>query len=153
MSQWIGFTNKKLYQCRLLLAEYAQCDDPSLADALEEGGLYQLHDAWLSYLQELGDMVAFREPVSSLQDLLQRVSLVTGEMRELTQLADDPFSWLSQMLKAVAALRQPSAVRPAQSSDAQSIALTAESTESPVVRWWAAMTALIDVQRENRQES
>merc|ERR1712169_40378 len=83
-----------------LLSEFAQCEQKALMSALEESALYQLHDAWLSYLQELGDMVAYRQPVQSLQELVGQVNLITGEMRELMQLQDNAFSWLSQMLKA-----------------------------------------------------
>ena len=158
MSQWIGFTNKKLYQSRLLLSEFAQCEQKALMSALEESALYQLHDAWLSYLQELGDMVAYRQPVQSLQELVGQVNLITGEMRELMQLQANAFSWLSQMLKAVEDLRYPDAARPVQQAGAQNggvqtISLVQETTESQVAAWWQALSALIDTQRENRQES
>jgi len=155
MSSWIGFTNQKLYQCRLLLDAYRACQQPALASALDESALYQLHDAWLSYLHELADMVSFRESVTSLQDLTEKVNLVTGEMRELQQLADDAFSWLSQMLKAVGALKRPDTpqVVSAAADTPQTISLTAEITESQVGRWWSALNSVIDAQRENRQES
>ena len=153
MSQWIGFTNQKLYQCRLLLAQREQAADAVLSRALEESALYQLTDAWRSYLQELGDMVSFREPVTSLQDLLQRAPMVTGEMRELSQLADKPFSWLTQMLAAVPAQQQPDAVKAAVTAQPGRISLAQESSSSPVIQWWQELSRLIDAQRENRQES
>ncbi|WP_430462057.1 DUF6586 family protein [Thalassolituus sp. LLYu03] len=154
MAQWIGFTNQKLYQCRLLLSERDKVvDNKVLAKALEEGALHLLHDAWLSYLQELGEMVTFREPVSSLSDLLGRASMITGEMRELSQLADNGFSWLAQMLSAVDALnRQP--MPKVQATDAMQLLVVAEEvSESQVSDWWRDLSRLIERQRENRQES
>ncbi len=154
MSQWIGFTNQKLYQCRLLLAQREQASDVVLSRALEESALYQLADAWRSYLQELGDMVSFRESVTSLQDLLQRTPMVTGEMRELSQLADKPFSWLTQMLAAVPAQQQPDAVQTPVRAQPGCISMAQESSpSSPVSQWWQELSRLIDAQRENRQES
>ncbi len=39
MSQWLGFTNQKLYQARLLLDKSTQGEGPTaLNDALEQGG-------------------------------------------------------------------------------------------------------------------
>ncbi len=158
MSQWIGFTNQKLYQCRLLLEQLtAQQPAPAaLQQALEESALYQLRDAWLSYLAELGEMVAYRQPVHSLESLLQNTPMTTGEMRELQQLAGNGFSWLAQMLAATDAqgrptgLNQPSAVPAVEVSGR--IALTA-APQSLVSGWLQNLTCLIEDQRANRQES
>ncbi len=159
MSQWIGFTNQKLYQCRLLLAQLAEVQSapPVLQQALEESALYQLRDAWLSYLAELGDMVAYRQPVRSLAELLQHAPMTTGEMRELQQLADDGFSWLAQMLAAADAQTRPAGLnQPAQvvqTMDAPVKIALVETPESPVAGWLLDLTRLIDGQRANRQES
>ena len=154
MSQWIGFTNQKLYQCRLLLAQREQASDASLAKALEESALYQLHDAWRSYLQELADMVSLRDTVTSLPDLLQRAPLVTGEMNELRQLTGNSFSWLAQMLSAVSALQQPGVNRPRSAAEAVTlISIADDSSATPVNSWLKDLTRLIEGQRENRQES
>lgn len=155
MAQWIGFTNQKLYQTRLLLSQWQQAgDEPVLAKALEEGALHLLHDAWLSYLQELGEMVAFREPVASLAELLEKTPLITGEMRELAQLAENGFSWLAQMLSAVTALNRQEILKVQAPAAATSlIAVAAADTRTPVLEWFTQLSRVIDAQRENRQES
>lgn len=159
MSQWIGFTNQKLYQCRLLLEQLAslQSAPAALQQALEESALYQLRDAWLSYLAELGDMVAYRQPVRSLAELQQQAAMTTGEMRELQQLADNGFSWLAQMLAAAEAQGHPAGQsQPAATVQVMDIpgriALVA-TPQSPVAWWLQNLTRLIDGQRANRQES
>ncbi|MCA6058213.1 MULTISPECIES: DUF6586 family protein [unclassified Thalassolituus] len=159
MSQWIGFTNQKLYQCRLLLEQLAaqQSAAPALKQALEESALYQLRDAWLSYLAELGDMVAYRQPVRSLESLLQNAPLTTGEMRELQHLAENGFSWLAQMLAAADAQGRPSGMnQPAaavQTVEAQGRIALVATPHSPVAGWLQDLTRLIEDQRANRQES
>lgn len=156
MSQWIGFTNQKLYQCRLLLEQLAaqQSAAPALQQTLEESALYQLRDAWLSYLAELGDMVAYRQPISSLSALLQHAPLTTGEMRELQQLVDNGFSWLAQMLAAADAQGRPSTLhQPAAQQQVPARIALAVSSSSPVVAWLQDLTCLIETQRANRQES
>ncbi|MCA6063144.1 DUF6586 family protein [Thalassolituus marinus] len=154
MSQWIGFTNQKLYQCRLLLAQRSAADGGALIKALEEGATHLLHDAWLSYLQELGEMVAYRQPVSSLEQLMTSCPLPTGEMRELAQLAENSFSWLAQMLNGIAALSRPDTVRQqAASNGIGLISLTDTSDSTQVDDWFRSLQGLIDLQRENRQES
>lgn len=154
MSQWIGFTNQKLYQCRLLLAQRDKTEDASLARAAEEGAIHLLNDAWLSYLQELGDMVAFRQPVNSLTELMAQCRMTTGEMRELTQLADNSYSWLAQFLLAVPALNRPDAVRPSAPADGGLIAVSMDTgPDTQVDDWYRELQGLIDRQRENRQET
>ncbi|MCD8521269.1 MAG: hypothetical protein LRY66_07770 [Saccharospirillaceae bacterium] len=159
MSQWIGFTNQKLYQCRLLLEQLSslQSAPAALQQALEESALYQLRDAWLSYLAELGEMVAYRQPVHSLAELRQQAAMTTGEMRELQQLAENGFSWLAQMLAAAEAQGQPAGQnQPAAAVQVMDIpgriALVA-TPQSPVAGWLQNLTRLIDDQRANRQES
>lgn len=109
MSHWLRQTNQKLYQCRLLQEQQRQCGERVLQQALQESALYQLRDAWLCYLHELAEAASYRQPFSSLEQLLQQMPLVTGEVRELQQLAADPFSWLAQLLLAVERQMLPAA--------------------------------------------
>lgn len=154
MAQWIGFTNQKLYQCQLLLTEREKAaGNPVLSSALESGALHLLHDAWLSYLQELGEMVKFREPVLSLADLLSRSPLVTGEMRELEHLAENGFSWVAQFLAAVADLNRQAVVKTQAPAADNLLISTRDESDSQIPFWWRSLSAIIDNQRENRQES
>ena len=75
MSQWLGQTNRKLYQCRLLLDLWQQADQVPLQQALQESALYQLRDAWLTYLHELADTVRLRQSIDSLAQLLEQTPL------------------------------------------------------------------------------
>ncbi len=165
MSKWIGFTNQKLYQVRLLLEQRERLDGPeALLDGLEQGAQYLLYDAYVSYLNELAEMANCRLPVATLDDLLARTPLVTGEMKEIQFLFTDSFSWLTAMLKAVAEQAQPSFPRTIEvdafdpfgaiegGASLTSITLLQDNA-SPVSRWLSHLSDLIDAQRENRQES
>lgn len=160
MSQWIGHTNRKLYQCRLLLAQRAHSFEPAaLQQALEEAALSQLQDAWQCYVQELAESVSLRTTVHSLAELMAQAPLVTGEMRELAQLLDDSFSWLSQMLNAAKAAHWPQplvvkkhSIEPDVSGDLALIALSEEAS-LPIEQWWQQLSQLIDGQRSHRHES
>ena len=177
MSHWLRQTNQKLYQCRLLQEQQRQCGEPVLQQALQESALYQLRDAWLCYLHELAEAASYRQPFSSLEQLLQQMPLVTGEVRELQQLAADPFSWLAQLLLAVERQMLPpasaaaghhrhrhddhehdhdhdeddAAAPPAQRIDL--IPLTAAEPVIDVAGWSRQLERLIDAQRANRHES
>lgn len=156
MSQWLGFTNQKLYQARLLLDQSLQAKDPAaLADALEQGGLYLLYDAYVSYLNELAEIAHCATPIDSLETLLAKTPLVTGEMTEIRVLFEDTYAWLPAMLRAVAEQSQPSTAKspviPVQASG-NLIAASSEPV-SNAQQWWKSLTDLIDSQRENRQES
>ena len=158
MARWLSFTNHKLYQCRLLLQQAEGADHTSqsevLKQALTDGALYLLRDAYLSYLHELAELATYRQPVQSLSHLLSVTPLITGEMREFKQLEADPFSWLSQLLKAVDAISQAAAFESQvpRASQPGVISLMDTSEPEPVV-WLGALSQLIDLQRENRQES
>lgn len=158
MSQWIGNTNRKLYQCRLLLDQLRSgSSQPALQQALEESALYQVRDAWIAYLHELADTVALRQPVDSLEALLAAAPLLTGEMQELRQLAADPFSWLSQMLNAAQQQQLPqlraAAVQQHAEAETQRIGLLAVADEQAQTEfWWQQLSRLIDAQRSNRLE-
>jgi len=154
MASWLSFTNHKLYQCRLLLQQAQQTAEPvTLKDALDDAALYLLRDAYISYLHELAELATYRLPVTSLQQLLEVTPLVTGEMRELQHLEQDSFSWLSAFLKEVVATGQvDNAVTPVTPVQPGMISLV-EEAGSDVELWLTQMTQLIDLQRENRQES
>ncbi len=181
MSHWLRQTNQKLYQCRLLQEQQRQCGEPVLQQALQESALYQLRDAWLCYLHELAEAASYRQPFSSLEQLLQQMPLVTGEVRELQQLAADPFSWLAQLLLAVERQMLPPASAAAghhrhrhddhhhhhdddhdhdeddaaapQAQRIDLIPLTAAEPATDVASWSRQLERLIDAQRGNRHES
>ncbi|WP_420591547.1 DUF6586 family protein [Bacterioplanoides sp.] len=154
MASWLSFTNHKLYQCRLLLQQAQQTTEPVvLKDALQDSALYLLRDAYVSYLHELAELATYRQPVESLAQLLQVTPLVTGEMRELEHLENDSFSWLRQFLNAVAAVAQPDNISvPVTPVQPGMISLVDNSTPD-IALWHERLTQLIDLQRENRQES
>lgn len=177
MSHWLRQTNQKLYQCRLLQEQQRQCGEPVLQQALQESALYQLRDAWLCYLHELAEAASYRQPFSSLEQLLQQMPLVTGEVRELQQLAADPFSWLAQLLLAVERQMLPPApaaaghhrhrhddehdhdhdhddehVAAPQAQRIDLIPLVAAEPVIDVAGWYRQLERLIDAQRANRHE-
>lgn len=151
MAQWLPFTNEKLYQCRLLAEQASEATPEVLARALEEAALQHLWAAYRSYLNELGEMVSLNTRAESLSHLMQEASLVTGEMRELSQLADDEFSWLGRFLSATEHLGWPSAAPATVNSGL--IATAAQSDLDELMRWYQALSDLIDRQRDNRHES
>ena len=183
MSHWLRQTNQKLYQCRLLQEQQRQCSEPVLQQALQESALYQLRDAWLCYLHELAETASYRQPFSSLEQLLQQMPLVTGEVRELQQLAADQFSWLAQLLLAVERQMLPAApaaagqhrhrhdghhqdhhhdhehehehehVAAPQAQRIDLIPLTAAEPAVDIAGWYRQLERLIDAQRANRHES
>lgn len=165
MSQWIGSTNNKLYQARLLLELLPTAQEPALQQALEESALYQLRDAWFAYLHELAEAATYRGPVENFAQLLAATPLVTGEMRELQNLLDDSFSWLATLLASVEKIAQPKARpktdpkaflhAPKTEELAQRIDLIAVAASEPEFdgkTWWRLLSNLIDAQRSNRLE-
>jgi len=155
MSNWLGFTNQKLYQASLLLDELERGHGPAaMRTALEESALYQMYDAWVSYLNELAGLAGYRQTVDSLEAMLNDVPLVTGEMTELRILREDSYSWLVAFLNTVASQAHPP--QPAQASDAisgLSLIAVADTAGADVRGWWQSLSDLIDSQRQNRQES
>ncbi|MBM97468.1 MAG: hypothetical protein CMI09_16645 [Oceanospirillaceae bacterium] len=152
MSQWLPFTNHKLYQCRLLAEQMVEANQPELAEALEEAAVLQLWAAYRSYLNELGEMVSLPIQVATLEELKQQARLVTGEMRELEQLEDNEFSWLGQLLHAAGKLGWPGA-RASQAQNANLIAAVNQPDTGSLTVWYSELNALIDRQRDNRHES
>lgn len=155
MSQWLGFTNQKLYQARLLLDERRkQSSNPVMVSAMTEGALYLMYDAWVSYLNELAGPAGVKQSVDSFERLLQITPLVTGEMTELKNLRDETDSWLSIMLAMVADQAQPSSAQSGASAQAvQLIAVSRPTATADARDLWQALSDLIDSQRQNRQES
>ena len=152
MSQWLPFTNHKLYQCRLLTEQIASTSQRELAEALEEAALLQLSAAYRSYLNELGEMVSLSVQISTLDELKQQARLVTGEMRELVQLEESEFSWLAQFLDAARQLGWP-VNRNVTPQGAHLIAMVNQTDSSGLKHWYRELDALIDRQRDNRHES
>ncbi|ASP39499.1 hypothetical protein CHH28_12815 [Bacterioplanes sanyensis] len=152
MSAWIGHTNQKLYQARLLLQQSEQARPDALAQALEVSAIYHIHDAYLCYLHELAEMVQYSGAVVSLSQLLDSASLVTGEMQELKALEQDAFSWLATLLSLANDSLQGQSGANKMATDASLIAV-AQPAESPVYQCYQRLVELIERQRENRQES
>ena len=156
MAEWLGQTNQKLYQARLLIDAYdEQVDGSVLKDALYEGILFQLSLAYNAYLHELAAAVQCHEAFDSLTQLLSVTRLATGEMKELALLQQDSFSWLSQLFNAIEScgqLDKSARLTPA-SESMQRIDLVSESVNHGVRVWYDSLSGLIDLQRANRQES
>jgi len=159
MAEWLGHSNQKLYQARLLLEglEGAELDSEAplaLISAMQEGVLFQLVLAYQSYLHEIAEVAQCRDEFYSLQQLLDIVSVATGEMTELKQLEADDFSWLSQLQSAFqhCSAKEVQVVKP--QVNPLMIQLQDKTANSlPLREWYQALSAIIDLQRENRQES
>lgn len=160
MGSWLGNTNHKLYQARLVLDKARQCaDDAVLQDALEISALHLMNDAYISYINELFELAGGSSMVSSLDEALEQTRLVTGEMRELDSLRRDPFGWMSAFMRQSEESRRPQQSNPKISRPAPanliataSVASTSERGEE-IAGWRQSLSDLIDRQRENRQES
>ncbi|WP_419811219.1 DUF6586 family protein [Bacterioplanoides sp.] len=155
MASWLSFTNHKLYQSRLLLQQAEQTSNPVvLQQALHDSALYLLRDAYQSYLHELAELANFRQPFTSLHELLSLTPLITGEMREFEQLENDSFSWLSAMLTACVAAGNADALDSQVPRTVQPGMINLLDTSEPQTAYWhGQLSQLIDLQRENRQES
>jgi hypothetical protein len=152
---WIGFTNQKLYQARLLLEQAGQSQTAALSDALGDAALMHMHFAFRAYLNEMAAATNLKTEVATLAELLAKTPLVTGEMREWQILAADAFSWFSAFTRAVDLLgwpQQPVLQAHPKDSAVNLIAVAVESG-SDVSGWWQALSTRIDAQRQNRQET
>jgi hypothetical protein len=158
---WVGQTNQRLYQCRLLLEQSPAAAEASLSQALTQGlndaALLQLLAAYRCYLNELAQAAGVNNRVESLPQLLQQTSLVTGDMRQWQALSEDVFSWFYRFLHAVERLGWPEvpSVEPALATHL--ITSTADYPVSgdghDVSDWLACFHQLIDEQRANQRES
>lgn len=159
MSDWLGQTNQKLYQARLLIdASEAESDVVALAKALQEGATFQLMLAYQAYLHELAELAQFRGEILSLQQLIDDCNVPIGEMTELKQLEQDSFSWLSQLMQAFqqCAELNKGAARNGTTFNAipaTAIPMQAEQADNSIRAWFEQLSDLIDCQRTNRQES
>lgn len=158
MADWLNNTNQKLYQARLLLDNLQLAETSSstsaLISALQESVLFQLALAYQSYLHEVAEIAQCRDSFSSLTQLIDLVPIATGEMKELNKLEADSFSWLSQMLTAFGNCAEKDPVvnkAPARSSIIQIQDTT--SISLPLRDWYDMLINIIDLQRNNRQES
>ncbi len=167
MSEWLGVTNNRLYQAKLLLDEAQQVQtDPNdylqqcRFQALDIAVLLVMHQAWLAYLQELAAMVSVRSPITSFDHLLDSTALKTGEMQEIQNMLEQP-GWLGEFL---AAAQRPNQMYQNQTISKSSLARDASATnliastkhqveDTGTAYWLRQLTSLIDQQRENRQES
>lgn len=149
---WLSITNLKLYQTQLLLQQWQSDQLPALQQALLNAALYHLQDAYLAYLHELAESVSYRLPVSTLSELIQQVSLVTGEMKELQTLEQDGYSWLAQCLQAIHDAQRPEQNVVVQHHEPSRIAVIHDPTAA-VTQWHQRLSDLIDQQRANRHES
>jgi hypothetical protein len=158
MAEWLGHSNQKLYQARLLLETYelaCEQDDSALTSALQESVLFQLVLAYQSYLHEIAEIAQFREGFSSLSQLLENTPVVTGEMAELQQLEADDFSWLSQLQSAFQQCSQKGAVMAIKPKRNPAMIQIQDTTNAglPLRDWYSKLSEIIDLQRDNRQES
>lgn len=160
MAQWLGQTNQKLYQARLLLDQLEGLADATEAStsayrlALQDSILFQMVLAYQSYLHEIAEIAQCRDDFQSLQQLIQSVPVATGEMTELNQLEIDDFSWLSQLMAAFSSCSATENFQLKTVNNPALIQLHETTTNSlPLRDWLNALNAIIDLQRNNRQES
>lgn len=158
MAEWLGHTNQKLYQARLLIENLEQVEQSAagsvLSLALQESVLFQLSLGYQSYLHEISEIAQCRESFNSLQQLMAFVPVATGEMTELSQLESDGFSWLSQMHLAFegCAVKDSRPVLQQRNTGMIQVHDT-NSKILPLRDWYQALSEIIDLQRNNRQES
>jgi len=159
MAQWLSHSNQKLYQARLLLENQEQAErqgaPAALLSALQEAVVFQLILAYQSYLNEVAEIAQCREEFYSLQQLIDLVPVATGEMTELRQLEVNDFSWLSQLQVAFQACSQKdSGSFLVKAHSPRMIQLKDQTGQSLALRdWYQSLSDLIDLQRNNRQES
>ena len=158
MAEWLSHSNQKLYQARLLLEAYdaaVEQGDLTLADALQESILFQLVLTYQSYLHEIAEIAQHRDEFYSLPQLIEAAPVITGEMTELQQLESDDFSWLSQLQVAFQQCSQKgvSTVIKSQVNPVMIQIQDTTNTGLPLADWYFNLSDIIDLQRNNRQES
>jgi len=158
MAEWLGHSNQKLYQARLLIDSQEQTEEAApgsvLSMALQESVLFQLVLSYQSYLHEVAEIAQCRDSFNSLEHLISLVPVATGEMTELNQLELDDFSWLRQMQVAFDSCAQKD-VKPVLKQRNPSIIQLHDKTSQalPLREWYQSLSEIIDLQRNNRQES
>jgi len=158
MAEWLGHSNQKLYQARLLIENQEQAEEVAsgsvLSMALQESVLFQLVLSYQSYLHEIAEIAQCREPFNSLEQLISLVPVATGEMTELNQLEVDDFSWLRQMQVAFESCTQKDNKPVLKQNSASIIQLHDKTSQAlPLRDWFQSLSDIIDIQRNNRQES
>ena len=158
MAEWLGHSNQKLYQARLLLESQEQVEqagiDSVLSLALQESVLFQLVLAYQSYLHEVAELAQCRDSFGSLQQLIEKVPVATGEMTELRQLELDDFSWLRQLQTAFEYCAHKDNRPVPQPQNGSMIKLHDQTAQTlPLRNWYQSLSDIIDLQRNNRQES
>lgn len=151
MSEWLGQTNQHLYQARLLIDATNDQSVRAMVNALEDGAVFQLMLAYRSYLNELAYLAQVKDEFMSLADLISKTSVPIGEMRELDQLENDPYSWLSSLLSRFEDCGQPG--KASHTNQAGMIQLVQQTPATDLQTLYQALSDLIDLQRNNRQES
>lgn len=158
MAEWLAHSNQKLYQARLLVEAYdvaVEQDNRTLIDALQESVLFQLVLAYQSYLHEIAEIAQYRDEFFSLSQLVENTPIATGEMTELKQLEADDFSWLSQLQAAFQQCSQKGVSTPTK-AQANPVMIQLQDTTNaglPLNDWYFKLSEIIDLQRNNRQES
>jgi hypothetical protein len=106
-------------------------------------------------LHEVAEIAQCRDEFHSLTQLIDLVPVATGEMSELRQLESDDFSWLSQLQSAFQACSQKeNSGLSVKAHNPSMIQLQDQTGGSLALRdWYQSLSDLIDLQRNNRQES
>lgn len=158
MAEWLRHSNQKLYQARVLIENQEQAEETAagcvLSLALQESVLFQLVLSYQSYLHEIAELAQCRESINSLEHLISLVPVATGEMTELLQLEADDYSWLRQMHLAFEGCAQKDnkpVLKPRSTGMIQLHDTTSQSL--PLRDWFQSLSDIIDLQRNNRQES
>lgn len=169
MAQWRSHCNQKLYQARLLLDRLTELEEASddasnvgmnavealtLTSALQESTLFQMVLAYQAYLHEIAEIAQCRDSFMSLDQLLAKTPIATGEMLEFKKLEEDSFSWLSQLLYAFQSCGEKDALT-SKAAGTQSMIQIQDTTSAalPLREWLKQLNDIIDLQRNNSQES
>lgn len=159
MASWLSHSNQKLYQARLLLdnlqlAESSETTPDAFVSALQESVLFQLVLAYQSYLHEIAEIAQCRDDFLSLSQLIELTTVPTGEMKELQKLEGDSFSWLGQLLTSFEGCSAKDPVANKAPLNPAMIQIHDTTTSSlPLRDWYESLVNIIDLQRDNRQES
>lgn len=99
MSEWIGYTNQRIYQAYLVCQEAGGLhENATLQQAMLESCAHMTFIAYRSYLNELAEKYKCRMRIANLTELMTAVPLKTSEISELANLESQPDSWLSTLL-------------------------------------------------------
>ena len=157
---WVGQTNQRLYQCRLMLEQVELAVNHALATALEDGAVLQLGAAYRCYLNELAGLVNVNGKVNDLSELFAKAAFAIADMQELQQLEADIYGWLGQLkqmlrdAQQLAAVSKPSSVEQVEPSGNLIASAPAEQSRAEILQGiLGELQALIECQRGNHKES